>query len=148
MGEGQTSGGGFIASGVGGSQSGQVRGFNANWDADWTVRAGTTERGWEAEFAIPFKTLRYNPGSDRTWGVNVMRNIRRKNEQVFLVAGAARLLALPRLVGRQAERPQPADAAGFQVHPLRGRLRQRRQDAAHEPGRPHGPHRARRRSGA
>ena len=84
MGEGQTSGGGFIASGVGGSQSGQVRGFNANWDADWTVRAGTTERGWEAEFAIPLKTLRYNPGSDRTWGVNVMRNIRRKNEQVFL----------------------------------------------------------------
>ena len=44
----------------------------------------TTERGWEAEFAIPLKTLRYNPGDDRTWGVNVMRNIRRKNEQVFL----------------------------------------------------------------
>ena len=84
MGEGQTSGGGFIASGVGGSQSGQVRGFNANWDADWMVRAGTTERGWEAEFAIPFKTLRYNAGADRTWGINVMRNIRRKNEQVFL----------------------------------------------------------------
>ena len=84
MGEGQNAGGGFIASGVGGSQRGQVRGFNANWDADFTVRAGMTERGWEAEFAIPLRTLRYNPGSDRTWGVNVMRNIRRKNEQVFL----------------------------------------------------------------
>jgi hypothetical protein len=84
MGEGQNAGGGFVASGVGGSQSGQVRGFNANWDADWIVRAQTTERGWEAEFAIPFRTLRYSPGPDRTWGVNVMRNIRRKNEQVFL----------------------------------------------------------------
>jgi len=84
MGEGQTSAGGFIQSGVGGSQRGQVRGFNANWDADWTVRASTTERGWEAEFAIPLRTLRYNPGLDRTWGLNVMRNIRRKNEQVFL----------------------------------------------------------------
>ena len=84
MGEGQTSAGGFIQSGVGGSQRGQVRGFNANWDADWTVRASTTERGWEAEFAIPLRTLRYNPGPDRTWGLNVMRNIRRKNEQVFL----------------------------------------------------------------
>ena len=84
MGEGQNSGGGFIASGVGGSQRGQVRGFNANWDADFTVRASMTERGWEAEFAIPLRTLRYNPGSDRTWGVNVMRNIRRKNEQSFL----------------------------------------------------------------
>jgi hypothetical protein len=84
MGEGQNAGGGFIASGVGGSQRGQVRGFNANWDADFTVRAGMTERGWEAEFAIPLRTLRYNPGADRTWGVNVMRNIRRKNEQAFL----------------------------------------------------------------
>jgi hypothetical protein len=84
MGEGQTAAGGFIQSGVGGSQRGQVRGFNANWDADWTVRARTTERGWEAEFAIPLRTLRYNPGTDRTWGLNVMRNIRRKNEQVFL----------------------------------------------------------------
>lgn len=63
---------------------GQSAGFNVNWDADWTVRARITPRGWEAEFAIPLKTLRYNPGDERTWGVNVMRNIRRKNEQVFL----------------------------------------------------------------
>jgi Domain of unknown function (DUF5916)/Carbohydrate family 9 binding domain-like len=73
MGDGARSGGG-----------GQNAGFNANWDADWTVRAQMTERGWEAEFAIPLKTLRYNPGDERIWGVNVLRNIRRKNEQVFL----------------------------------------------------------------
>ncbi|MBI3050098.1 MAG: carbohydrate binding family 9 domain-containing protein [Acidobacteria bacterium] len=67
-------------------QAGQSNrgGFNLNWDADWTVRTQMTERGWEAEFAIPLKTLRYNPGQERTWGVNVLRNIRRKNEQVFL----------------------------------------------------------------
>ena len=59
-------------------------GVNTDWNADFTVRAQTTQRGWEAEFAIPLKTLRYNPGEERTWGVNVMRNIRRKNEQVFL----------------------------------------------------------------
>ena len=59
-------------------------GFNVNWDADWTVRAGMTGRGWEAEFAIPLKTLRYSPGQERTWGVNALRIIRRKNEQVFL----------------------------------------------------------------
>jgi len=66
---------------MGEAQSGR---FNTNWDADWTVRAQMTERGWEAEFAIPLKTLRYEPGDERTWGVNVLRNIRRKNEQVFL----------------------------------------------------------------
>jgi hypothetical protein len=42
-------------------------GFNLNWDADWTVRTQMTERGWEAEFAIPLKTLRYSPGQERTW---------------------------------------------------------------------------------
>jgi len=74
MAEGQTGGRGFGGSG----------GFNLNWDADWTVSASPSERGWEAEFAIPLRTLRYNPGEERVWGVNVMRNIRRKNEQVFL----------------------------------------------------------------
>jgi hypothetical protein len=76
----------FDAQVRGEGQSGQSNrgGFNLNWDADWTVRAQTTERGWEAEFAIPLKTLRYNPGQERTWGVNAQRNIRRKNEQAFL----------------------------------------------------------------
>lgn len=83
QGEGLTSGSAGRAGGAG-SQTGQVAGFNPNWDADWTVRASTTARGWEAEFVIPLKTVRYAPGSGRTWGVNVMRNIRRKNEQSFL----------------------------------------------------------------
>lgn len=73
MAEGQT--------GQGGAGTGA---FNVNWDGDWTVRTQTTPRGWEAEFAIPLKTLRYAVGDDQTWGVNAMRNIRRKNEQVFL----------------------------------------------------------------
>lgn len=76
MAEGQT--------GTGQTGAGGRGGLNVNWDADWTVRTQTTERGWEAEFAIPLKTLRYAVGENRTWGVNAMRNIRRKNEQVFL----------------------------------------------------------------
>jgi hypothetical protein len=81
--EGQTSG---IAtrSGGAGSQRGGISAFNPNWDGDWTVRAQVTDRGWEAEMAIPLKTLRYPTGTDRTWGFNVLRNIRHKNEQVYL----------------------------------------------------------------
>jgi hypothetical protein len=70
--------------GAGGAQRGALLGFNKNWDGDWRVRSQRTERGWEAELEIPLKTLRYNGGSDRRWGFNVMRNIRRKNEQDFL----------------------------------------------------------------
>ena len=74
----------IMAEGQTGQGGGSRGGFNVNWDANWRVRTRVTERGWEAEFAIPLKTLRYDPGQDRTWGVNAMRNIRRKNEQVFL----------------------------------------------------------------
>jgi hypothetical protein len=83
--EGQTSGVTFQG-GAGGTQRGGVSAFNPNWDGDWTVKSQITDRGWETEMVIPFKTLRYPPGTDRTWGFNVMRNIRHKNEQVFLSA--------------------------------------------------------------
>ncbi len=85
-GEGQTGGTNFGGGGQGvsGSQRGGISAFNPNWDGDWRVRSSITERGWEAELAIPLKTLRYGTGEERTWGFNVMRNIRRKNEQVYL----------------------------------------------------------------
>ena len=83
-GEGQTSAISQNQSGTGGSQRGGVSSFNANWDGDWVVKAAITDRGWETEIAIPFKTLRYPTGTNKTWGFNVKRNIRRKNEQVFL----------------------------------------------------------------
>ena len=34
--------------------------------------------------AIPLKTVQYASGTDRTWGINVMRNIRHKSEQVYM----------------------------------------------------------------
>ena len=83
-GEGQTSAISQNQSGTSGSQRGGIGSFNANWDGDWVVKSSITERGWEAEIAIPFKTLRYPTGTNKTWGFNIKRNIRRKNEQVFL----------------------------------------------------------------
>jgi hypothetical protein len=86
--EGQTGGvlgpGQSTGFGASGAQRGQLLGYNKNWDADWTVRSQITARGWETEMAIPLRTLRYDGGKDRHWGINVMRNIRRKNEQAFL----------------------------------------------------------------
>ncbi|MDO8677439.1 MAG: DUF5916 domain-containing protein [Acidobacteriota bacterium] len=87
--EGQSSGvsfgsGGGGGGGGGGTQRGGISAFNPNWDGDWTVRSQITDRGWEAEMAIPLKTLRYQTGSNQTWGFNVLRNIRHKNEQVYL----------------------------------------------------------------
>jgi len=82
--EGQSSGISTQGGGAGGTQRGGISAFNPNWDGDWTVKAQITERGWEAEMAIPLKTLRYSTGTDKTWGFNALRNIRHKNEQVYL----------------------------------------------------------------
>jgi hypothetical protein len=82
--EGQSSGVSTGGGGAGGTQRGGISAFNPNWDGDWTVRSQITERGWEAELAIPLKTLRYQQGDNQTWGFNVLRNIRHKNEQVYL----------------------------------------------------------------
>ena len=70
-------------SGFGGAQRGGASAFNLNWDAVWTVQARITSRGWEAELAIPLRSLRYQPGTNRTWGINFKRNLRRKNEQSY-----------------------------------------------------------------
>jgi hypothetical protein len=64
-------------------QSGSGGGFNLNWDAAWEVRTKIDERGWSAEFAIPFSTLRYPSGVEQLWGVNFQRNIRRRNERAY-----------------------------------------------------------------
>jgi Domain of unknown function (DUF5916)/Carbohydrate family 9 binding domain-like len=57
--------------------------INKNWDGIWEVAARITDDGWTAEIAIPLTTLRFADGAEQTWGINFMRNIRRKNEQVF-----------------------------------------------------------------
>lgn len=63
--------------------SGSGGGFNLNWDGAWSVRTKTTDVGWTAEFAIPFRTLRFPGGSGHTWGLNFQRNIRRRNERSY-----------------------------------------------------------------
>jgi hypothetical protein len=65
-------------------QAGSGGGFNLNWDASWKVRTATSDSGWSAEFAIPFRTLRYNNnGKSQSWGVNFQRNLRRRNETSY-----------------------------------------------------------------
>jgi hypothetical protein len=58
-------------------------GFNLNWDASWQVETEVSEIGWCAEFAIPFRSIRYARGDSQTWGVNFQRNIRRRNENSY-----------------------------------------------------------------
>jgi len=54
--------------------------FNKSWDGIWRGKAVIHEQGWSAEIALPAKTLSLQRGLD-TWGFNLKRHIKRKNEQ-------------------------------------------------------------------
>jgi hypothetical protein len=55
--------------------------INTDWKAVWNVRTAILPDGWSAEIAIPLSNLRFNENSGDGWGLNIMRNIRRKNEE-------------------------------------------------------------------
>lgn len=60
------------------------RNENSDWNAVWYTRSTRFDRGWTVEMAIPFKSLRYAGTGPQTWGINVERNVRWKNERSFL----------------------------------------------------------------
>ena len=76
-------GGGIQLPGQTRASAGSLGGFNLNWDGTWTVATSVDSAGWYAEFRIPFTTLRYAAGEQQTWGLNLVRSIRRKNEESF-----------------------------------------------------------------
>ncbi len=60
----------------------------SQWNGDlnpiWEPAVGRFDRGWTVEAVIPFKSLRYGPGRQQTWGLQVMRPSRSINEISFL----------------------------------------------------------------
>jgi len=60
--------------------------MNRDWNGVWEVRTGRFDEGWTVEIAIPFKTVRFSPGSAQTWGINLRRIVRWKNEVSCLTA--------------------------------------------------------------
>ena len=64
-------------------QSGSGGGFNINWDGSWEVQTAIDEHGWSAEFEIPFRTLRFPREAEQVWGLNIQRNVRRRNERAY-----------------------------------------------------------------
>jgi len=64
-------------------QGGVVGGTNINWDASWEVKTEIGTYGWSAEFAIPLRSIRFNSGNDKVWGINFQRNISKRSETAY-----------------------------------------------------------------
>lgn len=58
-------------------------GFDRAWDTVWDSRVRRTDRGYVAWLSIPFKSLRFPKGAGNDWGLIVLREIPRANENSF-----------------------------------------------------------------
>jgi hypothetical protein len=73
----------FTMNPLGGRSDGTMindRQYSSDWNPVWETKTGRFDGGWTVEAAVPFKSLRYRPGTAQVWGFNAMRVKRSKNE--------------------------------------------------------------------
>jgi hypothetical protein len=58
-------------------------GFDRNYDTFFLSNAQLDDQGYNVEIAIPFKSLRFPNTPTQKWGMQIMRTIRRKNEEIY-----------------------------------------------------------------
>lgn len=77
----------FTTNSLGTQADGKVadngRSEDENWDATWLSAAARIPEGWTAEFAIPFRILKFQGGEGRTWGLNLGRYYPRHLEESY-----------------------------------------------------------------
>jgi hypothetical protein len=66
------------------AQSTNERQYNPDWNPVWNLVAGKFDGGWTIEAALPFKSIRYGPGSVQDWGFQARRSVKWKNEIAYL----------------------------------------------------------------
>ena len=110
-----------------------------SWDPVWDAAATRDATGWIAEMRIPLSQLRFQRGNEQTWGVQLVREIARNNEESWFAfvpkrerAGVARyghltgisglapggrLELLPYVVARARYRPQERDTDAAFANP-------------------------------
>jgi hypothetical protein len=94
---------------------------NADFNPVWDVRTRRFEGGWTIEMQVPFKSLRYRPGTSQIWGLQLRRTVRNRNEWAFATElpialqtmGLVRISTTPTLVGLEV----PPGSRNFEVKP-------------------------------
>jgi hypothetical protein len=78
----------FSVTAAGGMRDGLITDerFSADWNGVWDGRAGRFDEGWIAEYAIPFKSLRYTEGRNQKWHIQFRRLVSSKGEWTNLTA--------------------------------------------------------------
>ncbi len=94
---------------------------NKQWEAVVYMGGKINQQGWAAEFAIPFKSIKYKKGEVVDWNINISRELMHRNEETYLIP-------VPRELGHMAKfrgehwgllrniRP-PQHSLNFEVNP-------------------------------
>jgi hypothetical protein len=94
---------------------------NSAWNGIWYVKTGRFENGWTMEVSIPFKTLRYRGSGPQTWGINLRRLVKWKNEFSYLslvpaalgTGGVSRMASAATVIGLET----PAESKNIEFKP-------------------------------
>jgi hypothetical protein len=62
---------------------GNISNFDSSFDTVWSSRGKLTKQGYVVWMSIPFKSLRFSPENQQTWGFILYRGILRENEDDF-----------------------------------------------------------------
>jgi hypothetical protein len=57
--------------------------FDTSWDTVWYSQGRLTPEGYVASITIPFRSLRFPPAKEQSWGIILYRGIIRENEDSF-----------------------------------------------------------------
>jgi hypothetical protein len=95
---------------------------NRDWNPVWDVRTARFDGGWSVEMAIPYKSIRYQSGSDMEWGLQLRRGVRRKNEWAFLAPvpaawGGAPAISRPSIEATLTGLDLPAASRNVELKP-------------------------------
>jgi hypothetical protein len=94
---------------------------NQAWNGIWNVKTARFENGWTVEVSIPFKTLRYRGSGPQTWGINLRRLVKWKNEFSYLslvpaalgTGGISRMASAATVIGLET----PAQSKNLELKP-------------------------------
>ncbi|MCK5775666.1 MAG: carbohydrate binding family 9 domain-containing protein, partial [Bacteroidales bacterium] len=54
---------------------------DSNWNAVWDSEVKIDDKGWVVEMKIPYSELRFPEQEEQVWGLNILRKIKRTNEE-------------------------------------------------------------------
>ena len=60
-----------------------IGGEDPNWNAVWESAVKLDDKGWTAEFKIPYSALRFSSNDIQNWGMNITRKRTGTNRQTF-----------------------------------------------------------------